>query len=143
MQYVTAEGAQGICPAGWHIPTDDEWKILEGTVDSQYGVGDPEWDDYGWRGLDAGGNLKEAGTTHWNSPNIGATNSSGFSGLPGGSRSNSGGFVYNLGNYGYFWSSSQYSALYAWYRALSFISADVDRSNISKEYGFSVRCLQD
>ena len=41
MQYTTSPGVQGICPTGWHIPTDDEWKILEGTVDSQYGVGDP------------------------------------------------------------------------------------------------------
>ncbi len=87
MQYATTEGAQGICPVGWHIPTDNEWKILEGTVDSQYGVGDPEWDYAGFRGLDAGGNLKEEGTVHWIDPNEGATNSSGFTGLPGGDRS--------------------------------------------------------
>ncbi|MBP6979046.1 MAG: hypothetical protein KBB71_12115 [Lentimicrobiaceae bacterium] len=46
------------------MPTDNEWKILEGTVDSQYGVDDPEWDRMEYRGFDAGGNLKEAGTVH-------------------------------------------------------------------------------
>ncbi len=44
MQYTTQQGAQGICPPGWHLPTDEEWKVLEGAVDSQYGIGDPEWD---------------------------------------------------------------------------------------------------
>ncbi|MCK4980234.1 MAG: hypothetical protein KAS62_07550, partial [Candidatus Delongbacteria bacterium] len=63
MQYDTTEGIQGICPPGWHIPTDDEWKILEGTVDSQYPVGDPEWDGTSVRGFDAGLNLKS--TSGW------------------------------------------------------------------------------
>ena len=44
MQYTTQQGVQGICPPGWHLPTDEEWKVLEGAVDSQYGIGDPEWD---------------------------------------------------------------------------------------------------
>ena len=44
MKYTTKEGAQGICPPGWHIPTDEEWKLLEGEVDSQYEFPDPEWD---------------------------------------------------------------------------------------------------
>ncbi|MCD4736058.1 MAG: T9SS type A sorting domain-containing protein [Bacteroidales bacterium] len=69
MQYTSDTTAQGICPEGWHIPTDHEWKVLEGTVDSQYGVGDPEWNGELWRGFDAGGNLKETVTIHWNSPN--------------------------------------------------------------------------
>ncbi|MDD5694309.1 MAG: FISUMP domain-containing protein [Bacteroidales bacterium] len=97
MQYVTTEGVQGICPDGWHIPTDNEWKILEGTVDSQYPVGDPEWELTGWRGFDAGGNLKETGFTHWLSPNTGANNSSGFTCLPGGSSED--GAFYSLGSY--------------------------------------------
>jgi len=143
MQYVTTEGAQGICPDGWHIATDNEWKILEGTVDSQYPVGDPEWDGTGWRGLDAGGNLKESGTSHWNSPNTGATNSSGFTGLPGGYRTSNNGSFDSLGYSGNFWSSSQTSTDYAWYRYLNYPNANVNRSNYSKESGFSVRCLKD
>ena len=86
MQYETTQGIQGICPTGWHIATDEELKTLEGTVDSQYGVGDPVWDETGNRGLDAGGNLKETGTTLWEPPNTGATNSSGFTALPSGYR---------------------------------------------------------
>jgi uncharacterized protein (TIGR02145 family) len=146
MQYITTEGAQGICPAGWHIPTNNEWKILEGTVDSQYGVGDPIWNNDGWRGFDAGGNLKETGYTHWNSPNTGATNESGFTGLPGGyqSRFYYGFDFYSLGSGGFFWSSSQYSTISAWSRVLNCSHADVRKYNYSKiEYGFSVRCLKD
>ena len=56
MEYVTIERVQGICPEGWYIPTDDDWKILEGTVDSYFAVGDPIWDQGGWRGFDAGKN---------------------------------------------------------------------------------------
>jgi len=143
MQYVTTEGAQGICPAGWHIPTDNEWNIMEGTIDSQYPVGDPEWDEIGWRGFDAGGSMKEAGTTHWSSPNTGATNESGFTALPGGYRQGSFGYFLHYYNLGFFWSSSQMLTSYAWYRELSYSSAYVYRYNFSKEYGFSVRCLKD
>ncbi len=144
MQYVTSEGTQGICPEGWHFPTDNEWKILEGTVDSQYPVGDPEWDLAGTiRGSDAGGNLKEAGTTHWNSPNTGATNSSGFTALPGGDRSNGSGNFYDLNNKSYFWSSSQSPASFVWTRGLQNSHQYIYRGDYYKEIGFSVRCLKD
>jgi uncharacterized protein (TIGR02145 family) len=64
MGYVTTPGVQGICPAGWHVPTDQDFKILEGNVDSQYGPGSIEWNKTGWRGYDAGYNLRS--TTGWN-----------------------------------------------------------------------------
>jgi len=54
MQYSSIPGIQGISPADWHIPTDDEWITLEGNVDSQCSVGDPEWDLTEWRGFNAG-----------------------------------------------------------------------------------------
>ncbi|HRZ21657.1 MAG TPA: fibrobacter succinogenes major paralogous domain-containing protein, partial [Bacteroidales bacterium] len=118
IQYITAEATQGICPVGWHIPSDGEWKVLEGTVDSQYPVGDPEWEEEGWRGLDVGSNLKETGTTHWTSPNSDATNSSGFTALPGGSRNADNGYFNWSGLNGYFWSSSEYVSGIAWTRKL-------------------------
>jgi uncharacterized protein (TIGR02145 family) len=93
MQYTTDRSPQGICPEGWHFASDAEWKTLEGTVDSQFGVGNPEWDDIGWRGDDAGANLKETGTVHWLSPNN-ATNMSGFTALGCGSRDEEGTFDY-------------------------------------------------
>ncbi len=142
MQYVTTEGAQGLCPDGWHIPTDNEWKILEGVVDSQYPVGDAEWDATGFRGLDAGGKLKEAGTTHWNSPNEGATNSSGFTGLPWGYRASFTGNFDNLGIEGYFWSSTPWSNFGAYMRRLYNAQARVDRYFWYSDNGFSIRCLK-
>ncbi len=135
-------GVLGICPNGWHLPSDEEWKILEGEVDSQFGYPDPEWDDWGWRGLDAGGNLKESGTTHWNSPNTGATNSSGFAVLPGGFRYGTGLF-YHVGNRAYFWSSTGADSGNTWGRCLYYDGADVEKNYYYKHYGFSVRCLKD
>lgn len=134
-----------LAPEGWHIPSDEEWKILEGTVDSQYDIGNPEWDIEDWRGLDAGSKLKEVGTMHWNSPNIDATNSSGFTALPGGYRYYRGPF-YNLGNYARFWSSTECGNS-AVYRFLSNTKTNIRCWSYylynGKGNGFSVRCLRD
>ena len=143
MGYSTTAGVQGICPVGWHLPTDDEWKLLEGTIDSQYGVGHSEWDGIGWRGYDAGGKLKESGTSHWNSSNTGATNSSGFTALPGGGRDTSSGSFHGVGVSGTFWSSSVYSSTYAWYRTLGSSNQLVARDNYDRAGGFSARCVRD
>lgn len=140
MQYVTTEGSQGICFPGWHIPTDTELKTLEGTIDSQYGVGDPIWDLTGDRGLDAGGNMKETGTTHWVYPNTGATNSSGFTALPGGARNTDGTYP-GFQIYGRYWTSSE-SATNAYRRILSASSADISRDDANKNFGLSVRCIK-
>ena len=138
MEYSTIPGVQGICPAGWHLPTDDEWKILEGTVDSQYPVGDPIWNTWQWRGFDAGKNLKS--TTGWYQ-NTG-TDAFGFTALPTGART--GGSFQDLGFGGYFWSSSQTStADYALCRGLGYNIDEVSRNDINKSNGFSSRCLQD
>lgn len=141
MVYVTDTGVRGICPYGWHVPTDTEWKILEGTVDSFYPTGNAVWDGTDFRGQDAGGNLKEAGLTHWDSPNQGATNSSGFTALAGGYSSN-GGFSFIREN-AYFWSSTQYDTDNAWRRNLSYSSKQSNRNEKSKMKGFSVRCVKD
>jgi uncharacterized protein (TIGR02145 family) len=133
-------GVQGICPSDWHLPSDEEWKILEGEVDSQYGYPDTEWDDTGWRGADAGSNLKEAGTTHWNSTNTG-TNLSGFTALPGGGRYS--GSFYRMGDYAYFWSSTENSSSNSLFRRLRNYYDNVFRDDSNKEDGFSLRCLKD
>jgi uncharacterized protein (TIGR02145 family) len=86
--------------------------------------------------------MKEIGTTHWNSPNEGATNLSGFSGLPGGSRFNNGSFN-NIGSFGYWWSSTENNAALAWYRLLNYNNDNVVRFNDYKGSGLSVRCLRD
>ena len=138
MEYTFTQGVQGICPTGWHLPTDDEWKILEGTVDSQYPVGDPIWNNIGYRGFDAGVNLKS--TSGW----IFGGNGSGlydFEMHPCGSRGIYGDFNH-LTIYAYFWSSTKYMTSNAYHRKLDFDSDKVARYNIYRGYGLSVRCLK-
>ena len=120
-------GVQGICPTGWHLPSDAEWTTLTTYLG----------------GLSvAGGKMKEAGTTHWSSPNTGATNESGFTALPGGYRNTNGTFT-TIGRYGYWWSSTQSSTNNAWYRGLPYHTGNVYRDTGGKGLGFSVRCLRD
>jgi len=71
----------GICPAGWHIPSDGEFCTMTTYLDPTVNCS-----IYYWNGTDGGGKMKEVGLIHWQSPNTGATNSSGFSALPGGAR---------------------------------------------------------
>ncbi len=140
MQYATIQGVQGICPAGWHIPNDEEWKQLEGSADSQFGYPDPEWDGADlWRGFNAGLHLKS--TVGWNSGGNGS-NLYGFWALPGGYRS-SDGFFYAIYSSCKWWSSTETSVGSAWQRG--FISAQnmSYRGNAYKTAGFSVRCLKD
>ena len=86
--------------------------------------------------------MKETGTTHWTAPNTDATNSSGFTGLPGGNRDYDGTFGY-IGFYGVWWSSTVYNTSNAWYRLLYSNDGFILRSNYRKQDGFSVRCLRD
>lgn len=137
MDYSPIEGVQGICPDGWHLPTDDEWCVLEQEVDPTITCSST-W----YRGVDGGGMLKDSGTTHWNSPNTGATNSSGFTALPGGNHY-SNGLYGGLGDFGVWWSSSEYGSITAWARNLGNNSAQVLRSWSDKPSGLSIRCLKD
>ena len=138
MQYTTQQGVRGICPPGWHLPTDEEWKVLEGAVDSQYRIGDPEWDDYYYRGFDAGTNLISISGWYYEGN---GTDLFGFSGLPGGYRDNYS-YFNDVGNYGDWWASKEDSGLNAWHRYLS--GRSVYRyTNGIKEFGYSVRCLRD
>ena len=86
--------------------------------------------------------MKSAGTTMWTTPNTGATNSSGFAGLPGGSRNFNGAFN-DVGYYGYWWSSTERGTTGAWFRYLYNYSSNVFRNYFGKTCGFSVRCLRD
>jgi uncharacterized protein (TIGR02145 family) len=138
MQYTTQQGAQGICPPGWHLPTDEEWKVLEGAVDSQYAIGDPEWDGAGFRGYDAGTNLKT--TTGWD-VNGNGTDLFGFSGLPGGERRDFGDFTWD--GWSALWWSSLEAGITAWYHQLYFLYPGISWYNILKVNGYSVRCLKD
>ena len=119
--------AMNACPDGWHLPSDAEWTELT---------------DYLGGTSVAGGKLKETGTTHWASPNTGATNETGFTALPGGYRTNSGTFGH-VGNDGGWWSATEDFANDAWSRGVYYGGSDVYRVGSNKELGFSVRCLRD
>lgn len=131
--------SRDIAPEGWHVPTDEEWTQLE----MYLGMSRSEADDIDWRGTDGGGKMKEAGTTHWNSSNTGATNESGLSVLPGGYRNGNNGNFYGMGQFAHFWSSTEYYSILAWIRSLSYDNAGVARPNANKRDGFSVRCVMD
>ncbi|MDR0981864.1 MAG: hypothetical protein LBM07_01295 [Culturomica sp.] len=136
IKYVSGSSTviQGICPDGWHVPSDAEFKTLE----MQLGMTESQADSAGYRGTDEGRKLKS--TTGWLYGGNG-TNSSGWSGLPGGRRGNSGGTFFIRGTYGLWWSSSEYSSSHAWYRLLYYSTATVLRNYDYKSEGLSVRCL--
>ncbi|MHC1777765.1 MAG: FISUMP domain-containing protein [Lentimicrobium sp.] len=138
MQYTSVTGGQGICPEGWHVPDDMDWHILEGAVDSEFHIGDTEWGNYGWRGADAGGNLKQTGTSLWEPPNSGSTDAFGFSALPGGYFVQ-GGF-WGPGYKAYFWSSENG---YKFYRNMDWDQARVNKNTGGNNLAISVRCVKD
>ena len=128
----SGSGTKQLAPVGWHVPTDAEWTTL-----TTYLGGTSV----------AGGKMKSTRTEptpapRWLSPNTGATNESGFTGLPGGYRNAVGSFLNRAYN-GYWWSSSQYDSSLAWLRYLYYLNANVYWSPNNKAYGFSVRCLKD
>jgi uncharacterized protein (TIGR02145 family) len=128
MQYSITPGVQGICPIGWHIPTDIEWTVLTDFLSGE---------------SEAGGKLKEAGTIHWTPPNSGANNQSGFTALPCGYRCGPSCGFSGLGNRALFWSSNLYSEGGAWGRELSYSYIGVYRYDFVKYVGVSVRCVKD
>ena len=119
--------SRNVCPTGWHLPNNAEWTTL-----TTYLGGESV----------AGGKLKETGTTHWLSPNTGATNESGYSALPGGGRDGYGGF-FDIGRNGGMWSSDDFNINSGWYLYLYNDGNNVNRPSDSKSNGYSVRCLKD
>lgn len=136
--WYAVDDSRNIAPDGWHVASDAEWKQLE----MYLGMSQAQADTTHWRGTDEGGKLKEPGTTHWQSPNTGATNESGFSALPGGFRYLDGAFGV-VGSYAFFWSSTEFVSGYAWSRGLNYIVSQVARSGDDVQCGFSVRCVRD
>jgi uncharacterized protein (TIGR02145 family) len=114
-----------ICPQGWHVPSDNEWLVLINYLTDN-----------------VANKLKETGSLHWVSPNSGATNESGFSGLPGGWRFNGGGFS-GLNYNGRYWSSTEFSTSQAYVRCLDYGNQDFYRNNDTKVTGYSIRCVKD
>jgi uncharacterized protein (TIGR02145 family) len=131
------EIAKNICPAGWHLPTDDDWIRLELFLDMSWS----QASSVGYRGNNEGEKLKEEGTFHWLSNKLKASNSSGFTALPGGNYD--GINFYGLGNWAIFWSSTESDSKNAWCRILDSNYSQVGRENAPKNNAFSVRCIKD
>ena len=133
--WYAVDDARGLCPSGWHVPTDGEWMTMEMAL----GMSEAEANDNGWRGTDQGKQMKA--DFGWSGSGNG-TNSSGFSGLPGGKR-NSTGHLTGAGYDGYWWSSSPSGWSSAWLRNLYNDVEDVFRYDYFRQFGSSVRCLKD
>jgi uncharacterized protein (TIGR02145 family) len=127
-----------LCPLGWHVPTDEEWKQLE----MYLGMGQYEANKDGFRGTNEGSKLKEIDTTHWYSPNSWATNENGFTALPGGYRVSSGEFML-IRSYCHFWTAAEHNIDYAWSRILTYYLTNIIRIGGGKKNGASVRCIKD
>ncbi len=129
--WYTVDRARNVCPTGWHVPSDAEWTTLTTFLGGE---------------ISAGGKLKEAGSSHWLSVNVGATNESGFTALPAGYNDYDGVF-YNINMTGAWWSSTENpspgSTTSASDRVIGFDGNYVFRSFNLKRNGFSVRCLKD
>ncbi len=127
-----------LCPEGWHVPSDREWQLMEGTVDSRYPPGHPVWDSAGWRGYDVGLKLK---SIHGWKDGENGTDDFGFCALPTGERVSRGRF-FMQGTMGFWWTSTPKDSLRAWYRCL-FCFDYPNRQIHPKTIGFSVRCIRD
>lgn len=139
--YYAVADARNLCPYGWHIPVDEDWKSLERFL----GMTQDQVEASGLRGTDEGGKLKYVNKSTyegWNFPNVGANNSSGFSAFGAGYRNN-GGIFTNENTSADFWTKTEYDTTSAWSRSLNLNNAQIARLNIKKGYGFSVRCVKD
>ncbi len=116
-----------LAPEGWRVATNNDWQILV----TYLGGSDI-----------AGAKLKETGTSHWNTPNTGATNLSGFTALPSGTRTSAGTFEGSK-SAGYWWSHTEYNSYFAYRNAILFDGSSVLNGNLNKKYGFAVRCIKE
>jgi len=121
--------AKSACPVGWHLPLYSEWLLLVEFLDGPDNVG---------------GKLKEAGTEHWMTPNSGATNESGFTGLPSGFYESSGTDYFSLGQLGFWWSATHGNPDDQFFIILTHDSPEVEMDDDEPyKYGLSVRCVRD
>jgi uncharacterized protein (TIGR02145 family) len=124
--WYAVEDDRGLCPCDWEIPTEEEWNNVQSHL-----------------GDDSGGKMKTAGFFYWQSPNTGATNESGYSGLPGGLRTALGSFE-NFGTGGVWWTNNEFEldVFSAKVMALTYNSSDIGIGFAEKPTGLSVRCIK-
>ena len=133
--------ARNVCPAGWHVPSEDEWTILINLMDPNAAGGSQT--------NTAGGPLKSSGFLYWDFGNTGATNSSGFSALPGGFRYADGSFdnaqnqYDGIGKIAKWWTSVEFNTIQAKSRYLNFLNSGAYPNTDLKEFGNYIRCVRD
>jgi uncharacterized protein (TIGR02145 family) len=125
--WYAVKDSRGLAPEGWYIPTEFEYATLSSCL--------------GGDGV-AGGPLKETGTTHWASPNNNATNETGFTALPAGTRTETGSFI-SFSNVGRWWNANELDATNGWYRAINNSTGLFSKISNNKKLGVSVRCVRD
>ena len=127
--FYTIVDSRNLCPSGWHVPTDIEWRTLREYLG----------------GISAGGMLKDTSTNYWQSPNTGATNYSGFTALPGGQFDAFRGEFSFINSAGFWWSSTEIKPYYAACWVLQYDSQNMTSSNngMFAYFGISVRCVKD
>ncbi len=130
-----------IAPVGWHVATDEDWKVLETTL----GMSKSEADQAGWRGYETANYLRIESPQGWTRfGNVWSTNESGFSALAGGCRLPDGTWADpGLFATGFWWSASDHDSIEAFYRYMDYKKTSVFRSHTNKKYGMSVRCVKD
>ena len=114
-----------LCPSGWHVPDEAEWDYLAIFLGGS---------------KEAGGKMKDIGTTYWKSPNMKASNASGFTALPGGICQRT---FYYMGKMGFWWSSTDGGDTVTWYRFIKNDSSSLYKNYFGKKFGLSVRCIKD
>jgi uncharacterized protein (TIGR02145 family) len=140
--WYAATDSRGLCPEGWHVPSDEEWMELELLL----GIDSNEIAATGPRGTNQGGMLKETGTIYWSSPNTGATNETGFSALATGGRSSSPDF---RGEYWYrgerstWWTATEYHTTFSFTRGVRYMDSAIHRDGVRRQSGMSIRCIMD
>jgi uncharacterized protein (TIGR02145 family) len=132
-----SKSSEKICPEGWHVPTDAEWSSLIGYLDPRSDPNELHESQI------AGGKLKAAGTTHWNNPNKGATNETGFAGIAGGFRDQGGNFV-QKDDLGRWWTADEHQGFpsSAWWRSLDKETERISRHYLLKRQANSIRCIK-
>jgi uncharacterized protein (TIGR02145 family) len=137
--WYSVEDDRGICPEGWHVPSDEEWMELE----MYLGMSWSQANEMGFRGTIEGGLLKEEGYIHWLYPNSGAINEHGFTALPAGFRRPNDGSFDDLGIINVVWTSTESSNDEAWRRFLLNSHPGINRFSGDKRSGYSIRCIMD
>lgn len=139
--FYTVANIDKIAPAGWHVPTDEEWKKLE----AELGMSNEEISKTSWRGKNEGDKLKQDYQLRaWkNFTNVWGTNESGFTALPCGCRLFDGRSCFpNTAEQGFWWTATS-SENDAWFRNLDYKSSQIFRYVVNQKYGFAIRCVKD